>query len=144
MQYQVPQFIEIEDTVVGSLTLRQFIYLAGGAGLCIIFFFYLPLVPAVILSLPAAGLSAALSFYKVNGKPFINMIEAGFNYYTSAKLFLWQHQFATKKPDQQMSPTTDQKSVRKETGLTRGKISDLAWSLDVSTRHENKKQALRP
>ena len=29
MQFQVPQFIETEDKVVGPLTLRQFMYIAG-------------------------------------------------------------------------------------------------------------------
>ena len=33
MQYQVPQFIETEDTIIGSLTLRQFIYLAVGGSI---------------------------------------------------------------------------------------------------------------
>jgi len=43
MQYQVPQFIEIEDKIFGPLTLKQFLYLAGGGGLCLLFFTLLPL-----------------------------------------------------------------------------------------------------
>jgi type II secretory pathway predicted ATPase ExeA len=31
------------------------------------------------------GLGAALAFYKVNGKPFIEILEAGFQYYTREK-----------------------------------------------------------
>jgi hypothetical protein len=45
MHYQVPQFIEIEDKIFGPLTLKQFIYLAGGVGLCLIFFSLLPIYP---------------------------------------------------------------------------------------------------
>ena len=91
MEYQVPQFIEVESKIVGPLTLKQFIYLAGGAGLCILFFVYLPIIFAFLLSAPIVALAVALSFYKVNGKPFAEMLEAGFNYYTGAKLFLWKH-----------------------------------------------------
>ncbi len=71
MEYQVPQFIEVEDKIVGPLTLKQFIYLAGSAGLVVLFFAYLPLWLGALLSIPVAVLGAALSFYKMNGKPFI-------------------------------------------------------------------------
>ena len=33
MMFSVPQFIDVEDKIIGPLTLKQFIYLAGGAGL---------------------------------------------------------------------------------------------------------------
>ena len=62
MEYQVPQFIEVEDKIIGPLTLKQFIYLAGAAGLVVVFFAYLPFIVAVLLSLPVAGLGAALAF----------------------------------------------------------------------------------
>ena len=39
MQFQVPQFIETEDKIVGPFTLRQFIYVAGaGLGSVILYF----------------------------------------------------------------------------------------------------------
>src|SRR3989344_1212082 len=90
MEYHVPQFIEVEDKIIGPLTLRQFIYIAGGGGLCIVFFAYLPTLFAFLFSAPVVALAATLAFYKVNGKSFIEMLEAGFNYYTGAKLFLWK------------------------------------------------------
>lgn len=135
MEYQVPQFIEVEDKIVGTLTLRQFIYVAGGGGLCIFFFAYLPLIVALLLSLPVAGLAVALSFYKVNGKPFIEVLEAAFNYYTRAKLFLWKHKDASVEERKALNTTAASASVaivpRGTPKLTRGKLSELAWSLDV-------------
>src|SRR5512133_153362 len=91
MEYQVPQFIEVEDKIIGPLTLKQFIYIAGASGLCVIFFIYLPIFVALLFTAPTIALAAALAFYKMNGKPFIEVLEAGFNYYTRAKLFLWKH-----------------------------------------------------
>jgi len=130
MEYQVPQFIEVENKIVGPLTLRQFIYLAGAGGLCVVFFAFMNTVLAVILSLPVAALGAALAFYKVNEKPFIEILEAGLRYYTGTKLLLWKHEERrtgkTAEPSQQETPT-EQSSPR----LTRGKLSDLAWSLDI-------------
>lgn len=141
MEYQVPQFIEVEDRIIGPLTLKQFIYIAGGGGLCIVFFSYLPIVFAILLSLPVAGFAAALAFYKVNGKPFIEMLEAGFNYYTSAKLFLWKH---GEQKARQVSSAASSAAERRggaQSGrpvigrkLTRGRLSELAWSLDIKAR----------
>lgn len=137
MEYQVPQFIEVEDKIVGPLTLRQFIYMAGAGGLCIVFFFYLQIIFAILLSLPIVAFAVALAFYKVNGKPFVEVLEAGFNYYTGAKLFLWKHKEST-IPEQKSAAVTAAAqaeaaapAARGTPKLTRGRLSELAWSLDV-------------
>lgn len=137
MEYQVPQFIEVEEKIVGPLTLKQFIYVAGTVGLCIMLIVYLPIFVAILLCIPIAGLGAALSFYKVNGKPFVQMLEAGFNYYTGAKLFLWKRiqpkqdtpaVIAAQTAAAEASARIEKTAPR----LTRGKLSELAWSLDVN------------
>ncbi|OGG40826.1 hypothetical protein A2118_01505 [Candidatus Kaiserbacteria bacterium GWA2_50_9] len=140
MEYQVPQFIGVEDKIIGPLTLKQFIYLAGGAGLCVVFFSYLNTVVAFLLSAPVAAFVAALAFYRINGKPFIEMVEAGFNYYIRGKLFLWKHQEPkTSKRDVAIAPQAPRATPK----LTRGKLSELAWSLDVqSLPSSNKSQSL--
>ncbi len=127
MEYQVPQFIEVEDKIVGPLTLKQFIYLAGGAGICVVFFIYLPLIFALLAAAPVAALTLALAFYRMNGKPFISILESAFSYYTGSKLFLWKHE-DRKASAQAAAPIA---AAPTELPLTRGKLHDLAWSLDV-------------
>ncbi len=138
MEYHVPQFIEIEDKIVGPLTLKQFIYIAGTGGLCIVAFAYLPIIFAILVAIPVVALGAMLSFYKINGKPFIEMLEAGFNYYTGAKLFLWKHQEPTAKKrildEQEAAEKIKAETIAntpRVSRLTQGKLSELAWSLDV-------------
>jgi hypothetical protein len=140
MEYQVPQFIEVENKIVGPLTLRQFIYIAGAVGFCVLFFAYLPILVALLLSAPVVALAAALSFYKVNGKPFIEVIEAGLHYYTGAKLLLWKHE--NPKEEEQgaaaaAAAADEALHAARTPRLTRGKLSELAWSLDVSTNTTN-------
>ena len=137
MEYQVPQFIEVESKIIGPLTLRQFIYVAGGAGRGVVFFSYLPIMFAILLSLPVVGLVAALAFYKINGKTFAEILEAGFNYYTSQKLLIWKHTPPKKNESAaiEAAAAADAAVVakRESSKLTRGKLSELAWSLDVPT-----------
>lgn len=137
MEYQVPQFIEVEDKIIGPLTLKQFIYIAGAAGVCIVAFVYFSFIIAVLISAPVVGAAAALAFYKINGKPFIEVLEAGFNFYTRSKLFLWKHQ-EPKAPTESAAAAAaaEMSAARVPLGaprLTRGKLSELAWSLDVKT-----------
>lgn len=129
MRYQVPQFIEIEDKIFGPLTLKQFIYLAGGAGLCLVFFTLLPLYITVILAIPVMAFSAGLSFYEINGRPMIVALEHAASYFLGTKLYLWKQRDASsqivKAPAAAVTPT---QVVPK---LSQSKLKDLAWSLNI-------------
>ncbi|MFM2424198.1 MAG: hypothetical protein RLZZ70_589, partial [Candidatus Parcubacteria bacterium] len=38
MQFEVPQFIEIEDKIFGPLTWKQFLYVGGGLSMTAVLF----------------------------------------------------------------------------------------------------------
>ncbi|MEK7601884.1 MAG: PrgI family protein [Patescibacteria group bacterium] len=134
MEYQVPQFIEVEDKIFGPFTLKQFIYLAGGAGLCTIFVLYLPLFLGIALSIPVAALSAALAFYKINNKSFIEIIEAGVAYYSKGKLYLWKKDASPKV--EEVAPVAPPVETRQKLGLSQNKLRELAWSLDIKDQQD--------
>lgn len=132
MRYQVPQFIEIESKIFGPLTLKQFIYLVGGAGILFLLYIVLPIWLVFLLGLPFAGFSLALAFYKVNNQPFIKVVENALKYLSSARLYLW------KKTQPKPAP---KKKLEKEKisqiyipKITKSKLKDLAWSLDIQER----------
>jgi hypothetical protein len=49
MQFQVPQFLDVEDKIIGPFTIKQFLYLAGGAGFAYLSWRYIPVT--LLLSL---------------------------------------------------------------------------------------------
>lgn len=126
MEYQVPQFIEVEDKIFGPFTLKQFVYVAGGVGLCAIVLLYLPLVVGIIIAIPVAAFTFALAFYKINNKPFVEIMEAAFNYYIGDRLYLWK-----KEKNVVDAPVAAKPIAPANQGLTRSKLKDLAWSLDI-------------
>lgn len=131
MEYQVPQFIEVEDKIFGPFTLKQFIYLAGGIGLGVVIFLYVkPLFLSIILIAPVAALTLALSFYRLNNKSFIEILEAGFNYYTKGRLYLWRKDTGEDKTSAE-APTAPPAEIRQKLNLSQGKLHELAWSLDI-------------
>lgn len=130
MEYQVPQFIEVEDKVFGPFTLKQFIYVAGGVGLCAILILYLPIVIGVILAIPVAALSGALAFYKINNKSFVDVLESGFKFYTAERLYLWRKdQKQTGGSGPAAAAAAPERAPLQH--MSRSKLHDLAWSLDV-------------
>lgn len=129
MRYQVPQFIEIEDKIVGPLTLKQFVYLAGGAGMAFVVFRFFPLYIAIIPIAIIIVLSLALAFYKVNNKPFIDFMEAAFMYYTKQNLYIW------KKEDKKVIQKKEEEKQGRQVyvpKLSDSKLKDLSWTLDVN------------
>jgi hypothetical protein len=130
MRFQVPQFIEVEDKIFGPLTFKQFVYIAGGAGVCIVLFTFLPKFFAVLASVPIALFSLGLAFYKVNDKPFIEVVEAYFKYLAGSKLYIWrkQERIAQGKTDAERQKAPEQLYVPK---LSDSKLKDLTWQLDI-------------
>ena len=137
MQFKVPQFLEIEDKIFGPFTFKEFAYLVGGAGLCYILYKLLGIWLGAIPILAVAGLSAALTFYHPNGKPFFNMVEAGVKYALQDKLYIWKrhlNKISTKQQSEEAKATAElKKETINQSGvkLTGSRLRDLAWSLDV-------------
>ncbi|MDQ5922852.1 MAG: hypothetical protein QG644_560 [Patescibacteria group bacterium] len=128
MQFRVPQFLDIEDTIFGPFTFKQFVYLVGGGAICFVIYKLIGLLAGIIPILIVAGFACALAFYRPNNKPLVNMLENGFNYYTQSKLYIWKRRKA--KPGQQKKPE-EEIVIAPTPKLDKGKLRDLAWSLDV-------------
>jgi hypothetical protein len=90
MQFQVPQFIETEDRIIGPFTLKQFAYIGGAAAVSAVFYFTLPMFWWVILSLPVVALGIGLAFVKVNGQPLPKIVAAAAGFYLHPQTYVWQ------------------------------------------------------
>ncbi len=134
MQFQVPQFIEVEDKIFGPLTFKQFVYVAGGAGAAYLFWRTLPFFFSVPLIMGIGALAASLAFFKYNGRPFILAMEHGFYYLVRTKLYLWNNAAKTAKPRKLATKATLPTSQVYVPTLSQSKLHELAWSLDIKER----------
>ncbi len=139
MRFQVPQFIDIEDKIFGPLTFKQFIYLLGGAGGIFVLYSTLPLFLAIILGLPIGIFSLALAFYTVNNQPFVKILENAFYYISSSRLYLWKKappKLLPKKPELTLEQRQEQikETLVYTPKLTKSRLEDLAWSLDIKEK----------
>ena len=147
-QFHVPQFIDVEDKIFGPLTLKQFLYIIGGAGIIFLMYAflnpYLPLFIILTLAAPVGAFFMALAFYKVNGQSFMKVLESGLTHYTKPRLFIWKRVERQEKiPDEKFVQVKLDKSplAPKTTG---SRLKDLAWSLDVHQNQEPRRDKIIP
>lgn len=133
MRFQLPQFIDVEDKIFGPLTFKQFIYLAGGGSVALIGVTLLGLFWGLLVSSPIVILAVALAFYKINNRPFINILESAFKYLTNDKLYIWQK--TEKTPDQKIEADKKYSSLLVP-NLSGSKLKDMNWELDVKKKED--------
>lgn len=124
MQFQVPQFIETEDRIVGPLSLVQFLYLAAGAGVCFGLFFLVTFWVWIIFLVLFGGLTVSMAFVKVEGRPFPHVLAAALRYFWSPQQYAWQRPTAAAPAKSETYSREGSSSVEK---IVRGLALKSAW-----------------
>lgn len=126
--FQVPQFIDIEDKIIGPLTIRQFIYLAVAGGLIFFLNFILETWLWFLVSIFIAGGGLAFAFIKVNGQPLPRVFKNYIKYLISPRLYTWQKAPIKKELIKKIEPAI-KKEEKKKKRLTVEEIEELAKKL---------------
>ncbi len=132
-QFVVPQFIDVEDQIIGPITTRQFLILLAAGITIFITYKYADLSLFIPVAAIVGGGAVTFSFVKVNGQPFhfflLNIIQT----LKKPSLRIWNKSYTKKELDylrkqetvDDVSQDTQKKTVRKK------HITDL--SLVVNT-----------
>lgn len=126
-QFQIPQFIDYEDKVIGPLTIKQFLWLLAGGAIVFTLWVSFPLILFIILGIPIAILFLALAFYKINGRPFIIFITSSINYFIHPKMLLWKGESKEKKPVFAEEKEIEEEKIEK---ISKSALEKLAAKLD--------------
>ncbi|TSC72313.1 MAG: Uncharacterized protein G01um101438_631 [Parcubacteria group bacterium Gr01-1014_38] len=97
LQFQVPQFVDVEDKIFGPLTAKQFLMFVVNALIGAALYVAFPLPVFVALIIPITIFFLLLAFYKVNGRSFVWFLYAVLHYVLTGKLFLWERRGETPK-----------------------------------------------
>lgn len=140
MQYPVPQFTDVEDRIIGSLTIKQFgiIFAAG----IIVFLIYsmFKSIPVLIVAAIFVGLPAlAVAFAKVNGRPMYRFFGHFIKFFTEPKFYVFHKEARTmsdltKLKDAEIS----QKIIfeEKPKGDTKTRIAEINRLLEQKAQEE--------
>ncbi len=136
MQFAVPQFTEVEDKLIGPLTLKQFLFLLATGGVILFFWSILGLSLFFFLfSLPVLVLGLALAFGKMNGRPMFNYLGAFITLVTRPQVRVFKREepnvviHMKKNEPQQVAQPVNQEPAE-------SRLKKLAYLLDQKTREE--------
>jgi hypothetical protein len=130
MQFSVPQFIDVEDKIVGPLTGKQTIFLIAGGGLVMVAFTFFNTGFFILALLIIAPATLAFSFYKPRGISLSQYLGNGLDFFTSNHLYVWQ-----RDPDIILYKIVQKKHSANEAPMkivSKSRIRDLANLLDTS------------
>ncbi len=134
MQYQVPQFLDVEDKIIGPLTMKQFLYAAGGLGGGYMAWKLIPWgMLAIIPALAILGLGLALGFYKFNRKPFAEVVQAFVMYILHPRLYIWKRKSKQIESEIEHEIGTTPKVASSAIPAVgpESKLSNLTWQIDL-------------
>ncbi len=115
MQFPVPQFTDVEDRIIGSLTLKQFGIVFGAGVVIFLGYSATKSILVVIFLFVLFGLPAiVLAFAKINGRPIYNSIGYFINLFMSPKVLVFHKQARTQKEINNQKSQTE--PVKEATG----------------------------
>ena len=90
MRFQVPQFVDIEDKIIGPLTIKQF-GMYGIAGMVILVLYALVDIALLItLAIPIVAVAVLFAHFRFAGQSFTSVFTHGVGYFLSTRLYIWR------------------------------------------------------
>ena len=136
MQFAVPQFTDVEDKLIGPLTLKQFLMLLATGGLLLFFWSILGLsVFFFLFALPVLILGLALAFGRFNGRPLFAYLGSFVAFFSrpQVRIFKREEPLVVMKMEQS-KPAQTKRAVIEEPAESR--LKKLAYLLDQKSEEE--------
>ena len=135
MQFQVPQFIDIEDKVIGPFTIKQFLYLAGAGVIVFILYRMLSTFITIILAIPIVVIALALGFYRPNNQPFVELLKNFFRFLKKPDFYVWKKQFEKPKtiePEKENIQIIKRESAKaKIKPEAKENLQEIGWKVEI-------------
>jgi len=92
-QFVVPQFIDVEDKIIGPITTRQFIIMLVGFLIIAVSYKIFDFSLFVTFGLLVFAITGIFAFLKINGRPFHYFVLNLFQTFKRPKLRVWYNNF---------------------------------------------------
>lgn len=135
MQYKIPQNVDIEDRVIGPLTLRQFMIILVAVGMLLILYFVLVGILQIFFWLSAiiiGGIAGVLAFGKYGDQHLEVFALAAWKTLTTPRLRIWKKETELHQMTEKAKPQEEMKEERTKKNLeeARDDLESLAELVD--------------
>ena len=93
MRFQVPQNLDIPDTIFLGLDFRQLLYIGGSVGfLVFLLIFGGGFITAALFGVPVIAFALLLSFFTLHKRPFTIILQSVFAFLLNKKIYIWKQE----------------------------------------------------
>ena len=142
-QFTVPQFIDVEDKIIGPITVRQFIILIVGGLVIFLEFKLSDMVLFILLAAPTTAVFSTVAFLKVNGIPFHYFLLNIFETFKKPNLRVWQREIELKRTlEKSREKAAAPQVVASKKPLTASRLSDISLIIDTGGIYEGEERKI--
>jgi len=134
-QYVVPQFITVEDKILGPITVRQFVILLVDTGLMFVFYKLFDFTLFLALAIPVTGFMMILAFVRIGGQPFHFFLLSILSMLKISRVRIWQGS-AKVIMDLDYSAKKEEGVVVKIKNFDAARISELSKTVDTGGKYK--------
>ncbi|MFA5124537.1 MAG: PrgI family protein [Patescibacteria group bacterium] len=133
-QVVVPQFLDVEDKIIGPVSVRQFIELIVGGLIIVVFYKIFDFSLFVVSGLMVLAITLIIAFAKINGQPFhlflLNFVQTLKN----PKLKVWRKFFTLDEIKADLAKPKEEKpavrmAVRQP--ISKSRLSEISLVIDT-------------
>ncbi len=128
MLFNIPQFIDKEDKLVGPFTAKQLGWMAGGGTVLLVLWNILDTAAFFIASIFVAGITGALAFYRPHNQPLIAFLLSSLFFVFKPKMYVWRRMPEKIAPPKKAK--TKNEPAKEKRVVNEGKIEEISKLLD--------------
>lgn len=128
MLFNVPQFIDIEDRIVGPLTAKQLGWLALGGVVLLVLYNLLDTSAFAIACIIVGLIFGALAFYRPYNVSLISFIGSSVSFVFRPRVYIWKRNAESEAPVKKIAEKSKPAAEKKK--LDSRKIEEISKMLD--------------
>jgi len=139
--FTVPQFIDVEDKIIGPITARQFIIMLFGFMLMILFYKIFDFSLFIFSSLLVFAITGMFAFFRVNGMAFHFFVLNFIQTLKRPRLRLWNNEYnAMRIVEKEIEDNTENTYLPPPPKVfSKSRLSELALIVDTRGAYKGNK-----
>ncbi|MFA5318580.1 MAG: PrgI family protein [Patescibacteria group bacterium] len=138
-QFNVPQFIDVEDKVLGPITVRQFVIILVCGLLSAAAYKLADFALFLTLTIFIFGIGGIIAFLKINGRPFHYFILNVIQTFKKPKLRIWNNQLSKTSEELKEDPEIEIEKitkVEKKPLYPKSKLAEVSLIVDTGGSYQ--------
>lgn len=134
-QFTVPQFIDVENKIIGPITTRQFLIILAAGIVAALSYRLFDFSLFLTITIVVLGLAIVFAFVKVNGRPFHFFILNVVQTLRRPRLRVWNNRAIITEVEEKTFVKPEAKPVPKEY-YKKSRLAELALVVDTKGRYQ--------